>query len=749
MREMRRNRTRRRVVKSNCNVWCLPEEVLVLLVKGLPAKDLLSMRAVHSKFRNIIDTNPSIWSTVNFRGEWPSPGNHQHFERAAEHGNIEAIIKMGVAYLYNEGIAEHGKADNNSSQTSKYFCQAEELSGSPFTWLFIRPPWSASGTCCKAMVFNNMKNHCKQKSSSKSTMYCIAKILSLFDDEVKQKEAVEWYQEASNQGSSYAALVAWESLQSQDFSDPGSSLHSIRQLRECAKSNCIDAKLALFKHYAKGQFGGLCKEQVCETVFQFVLESRSTNTHRMFEFQSGLNTSMRYILVDWLVEVTGMKDFSNLTLHTAVRCIDRYLMLQPTTRANLQLLGISAMVICSRLLEKDIVTIREAAWLTDGTYSYEEVVRMMGEIVAVLHGQIRIPTVLDYLHLFCDLAAVDKQTECLAMFITEMTLLHVEFGLFTVANLAASAVFLARVLLLQDFPWPNHMVDFTFFTVDDITPCALLLFRKCFVEPSLTDHRDVTLMAVKQRYSEENRLEVAKIEVMDYTELCNLLGARPVTECDDSLTTSTDQEQCKMDFLSPNKDRMDQSELSKDRDSMVVTPIVELSESCHENSISCNELGNASFDSVGTGYEGDRESEGEMEVEIEDEDWSMEIAENIERPKGISARLSQETFSAIVSVDTLKYKHSSAETSNSDTASASFLRNDGKSKMKPPSSARAYRINSGGKLSPCKNSVLRPVQNVYAGRLRGHSKNVPHKNVSRRQKFHNNSIENSQLHKLR
>lgn len=47
------------------------------------------------------------------------------------------------------------------------------------------------------------------------------------------------------------------------------------------------------------------------------------------------------------------------------------------------------MIIC-RFLGKDIITIREAAWLTDNTYKYEDVVRMMGEVTATLHGQIRV-----------------------------------------------------------------------------------------------------------------------------------------------------------------------------------------------------------------------------------------------------------------------------------------------------------------------------------------------------------------------
>ena len=58
--------------------------------------------------------------------------------------------------------------------------------------------------------------------------------------------------------------------------------------------------------------------------------------------------SLRYILVDWLVEVACMKGFSSLTLHMAVNMVDRYLRVHRTTRSRLQLLGVSAMVLCSR-----------------------------------------------------------------------------------------------------------------------------------------------------------------------------------------------------------------------------------------------------------------------------------------------------------------------------------------------------------------------------------------------------------------
>lgn len=43
-----------------------------------------------------------------------------------------------------------------------------------------------------------------------------------------------------------------------------------------------------------------------------------------------------------------------------------------------------------RYISKEILTIREAVWLTDNTYKYEDLVRMMGEVVSVLEGKIRV-----------------------------------------------------------------------------------------------------------------------------------------------------------------------------------------------------------------------------------------------------------------------------------------------------------------------------------------------------------------------
>ena len=53
-----------------------------------------------------------------------------------------------------------------------------------------------------------------------------------------------------------------------------------------------------------------------------------------------------------------------------------------------------------------MVTIREAAWLTDNTYSYEQIVRTIGQVLFAVEGRVRVPTVLEYLEIILHLSKV-------------------------------------------------------------------------------------------------------------------------------------------------------------------------------------------------------------------------------------------------------------------------------------------------------------------------------------------------------
>lgn len=58
--------------------------------------------------------------------------------------------------------------------------------------------------------------------------------------------------------------------------------------------------------------------------------------------------NFRYILVDWLVEIVGMKDFFSYILYIVVSVVDRYLKVYKIFRFRFQFLGVLVMVLCFR-----------------------------------------------------------------------------------------------------------------------------------------------------------------------------------------------------------------------------------------------------------------------------------------------------------------------------------------------------------------------------------------------------------------
>lgn len=57
-------------------------------------------------------------------------------------------------------------------------------------------------------------------------------------------------------------------------------------------------------------------------------------------------------------------------------------------------------------MEDEVITIREAAWLTDNTYVYEQIVKAIGQSLFSARGNIRVATQHDYILVFLQLNKV-------------------------------------------------------------------------------------------------------------------------------------------------------------------------------------------------------------------------------------------------------------------------------------------------------------------------------------------------------
>uniref|UniRef100_A0A3Q3WT96 Cyclin-F n=1 Tax=Mola mola TaxID=94237 RepID=A0A3Q3WT96_MOLML len=585
---------RKRVRKRTpaVSLLSLPEEVLLCVVQCLSADDLLSVRAVHSQLRDIVDNHSSVWARVSFRDTWPSPNTLWLFERAAEKGNFEAAVKLGIAYLYNEGplLSDEGRADVCGRKASHFFSLAESLRSplaNPFIWVFIRPPWSPTGSCCKAVVFDHLKAECENNEKRGPLLHCLARVLQLFEVILIDSEYRIFFV-CLNQ-----------------MADPGRYLQCVRTLRDYAGKGCWEAQLSLAKVCSSGNPLGLESKACSDLVSQLFSSSNLASRHST----QGI---LRYILVDWLVEVTTMKDFSSLTLHVTVGCVDRYLALRSVPKARLQLLGIACMVVCTRYMSKEILTIREAVWLTDNTYKYEDLVRMMGEVVSVLEGKIRSPTLLDYRELLLSLLPLERRTTHLFSYICELSLLFSVLATPPPAKLACAALLLTRALHHYAPLWPNLLADYTGFSKQDLVSLSVLLYVKCFNQDVPKDYRHMSLTGVKQRFEDETYQYISKEKVMDYRELCQILEI-PEVEPQMEPPSPTGQPSEIHTFLaspsSTNKRRRDDV-VQANRASFVATPTAELSK---QEETLLGDILDWSLDTSCSGYEGDQEEESEGE----------------------------------------------------------------------------------------------------------------------------------------
>jgi cyclin B len=117
--------------------------------------------------------------------------------------------------------------------------------------------------------------------------------------------------------------------------------------------------------YANDIFSNLMKSELTTNTISF--------GGYMGETQTDINERMRSILIDWLVEVHLKFKLFPDTLYITVNIIDRYLSLKPVTRSNLQLVGVTAMLIASKYEEIYAPEIRDFVYISDKAYTKEQI----------------------------------------------------------------------------------------------------------------------------------------------------------------------------------------------------------------------------------------------------------------------------------------------------------------------------------------------------------------------------------------
>nr|XP_043615742.1 cyclin-A1-3-like [Erigeron canadensis] len=261
-------------------------------------------------------------------------------------------------------------------------------------------------------------------------------------------------------------------------------------------------------------------KQLCEAMYFYEHLRASEGKKRpavafMETVQEDITPSIRAILIDWLVEVAEDYRLLPETLYLTINYVDRYLSGNPIHLYKIQLLGVACMMIASKYEEICAPNVEEFCNLTENIYSNDEVLQMESSVLNFLNFEMTAPTVTCFLNLFLvsdaqmdiyNMGIHPMRLEFLASYISDLSLLRYSMLRYAPSLIAASAIFLARFLLMPSLkPWNLILRYYTLYQPSDLQKCVKTLHSLVCKCPNFE------LKAIREKYSQHKYKYVANI----------------------------------------------------------------------------------------------------------------------------------------------------------------------------------------------------------------------------------------------
>uniref|UniRef100_A0A5B7API6 Putative G2/mitotic-specific cyclin S13-7-like n=1 Tax=Davidia involucrata TaxID=16924 RepID=A0A5B7API6_DAVIN len=245
-----------------------------------------------------------------------------------------------------------------------------------------------------------------------------------------------------------------------------------------------------------------------EDIYKFYKLTEDENrVHDYMGSQPEINSKMRSILVDWLIEVHRKFELMPETLYLTINIVDRFLSINTVSRRELQLVGISSMLIACKYEEIWAPELKDFIVISDNAYVREQVLFMEKAILGKLVWYFTVPTPYVFLVRYIKASVPsDQEMENMVFFLAELGLMHYTTSImYCPSMLAASAVYAARCTLNKSPIWTETLKHHTGYSEDQLMECAKLLV---FFH---SDAADSKLKAVYRKFSSPDRGAVAPI----------------------------------------------------------------------------------------------------------------------------------------------------------------------------------------------------------------------------------------------
>ncbi|KAK6543096.1 hypothetical protein TWF694_007019 [Orbilia ellipsospora] len=192
--------------------------------------------------------------------------------------------------------------------------------------------------------------------------------------------------------------------------------------------------------------------------------------------QTELRWDMRSTLIDWLIEVHERFQMVSEVLFNAVNIIDRFLSKKTIPVHQLQLVGITALLIAAKLEEIYPPSMDSFVFMVDDAYSADEIRACEAYMLKTLQWEINSPGPMNFLRYISTADEYQWDIRALAKYFLEASLMDNRFVGTPISYTAAASYYLAMIML-NEGDWDVKHIHYSGYTAEQLKPAIEVLIE--------------------------------------------------------------------------------------------------------------------------------------------------------------------------------------------------------------------------------------------------------------------------------
>lgn len=236
---------------------------------------------------------------------------------------------------------------------------------------------------------------------------------------------------------------------------------------------------------------------------------------------------MRAVVIDWLIDVHIQFHLLPQTLFLAINLLDRYLERTKTTKEELQLIGMTALILASKYEEILYPETHDAEFVTEGACKTQEILCMESKMLIVLEFSLttitpynlldiltrRLKRAYDSISCGMYLSPSWKTLEMLARYILELQMIEYRMMKYCPSVIAMGSLYLCWKILRtieirkKILDWPQEMSHVINHDEKDVRDCAKDLYV------IMRNAEKCPLQAIRKKYMSEEYERISLIKL--------------------------------------------------------------------------------------------------------------------------------------------------------------------------------------------------------------------------------------------